>query len=341
MKKQLLLLMLLLIVNFPCLYSEDHTPYPFFKEGKEWLIRTSPGTSNYDPSWSSSAPFCYTITVCGDSVVDGITYKKLYYNRKILMGLFIEENGTPCVYTGNDVYCVQNQEYRPYVDWICYCSSRPCIPCPRHLPIYTDFSVTTGDTIYYMPTCEIEYQPCVVKSIDMRCNRKVFFLTSGDVIIEGIGSTQGLFPYEITDDIAWSRPWAPDPTGVSATLSDYGIKDDGDLRSNREEQLLRCTEDGVVIYEGGHLYDTPAGLSSESMGGDNDIDIICDEKGMLLLADRDLCGSVYRIHTLTGECVTTGSVDADHRIDHVWPNNELRVLTIETDKGIITKKVMR
>lgn len=314
MKKQIFILMLLLIVNFLYLYSEDHTPHPFFKEGKEWLMCLDFGE-----------PWCcephkivyYTVTVKGDSVIAGIGYKKLYYTEisesqsSVLMGLFLEKENGIYVSSKEQLFAPSSTCYLNWPQFILKGEEK--VHTPEYIQCY-DFSLNVGDTAFYLSIEDNFHQSSIVRSVEEQYGRKIINLER-ETWIEGIGSTQAFLPRWID----------------STRMADIG----------GFEKLLRCTEDGVVIYEGGHLYDTPAGLSSESIGGDNDIDIICDEKGILLLADRDLCGSVYRIHTLTGECITTGFVDTDSRIDYVLPNNELHVLTIETDERIITKKVMR
>jgi hypothetical protein len=164
------------------MYAQKYTYKPLALEGAHWWVGY---TDDNMPPWAPWDHYQYVIR--GDTVLDNITYKKVYYREltdenphlieyEILSRLLRDDT------LNKKVYAV----YLDYPQW--ECSENEDV-------LLYDYGLSVGDT---MNTCLIVSGPAIVQSIGYEFlyeeERKILYELSGR-FIEGIGSNYGVFEW--------------------------------------------------------------------------------------------------------------------------------------------------
>ena len=177
--KKLAIVFVLCLSHF---LSNAQEVFDYFENNPEWYVfEHSGGNPFYDPDWTSMDRAYY---INGDTILDGIFYHQLWSR-----GDGQSDSGS-IPYGENLRYFVRQDSTKIFV--------RSTFNSSEELAV--DYGYEVGDTIEET-TYNALYENSIVLSIDsIEINgnqHRVFQLSTGDEMIEGIGSLGGLFIHPI------------------------------------------------------------------------------------------------------------------------------------------------
>ncbi len=200
MKKQipflttLLTTLCLMLFTNGLMYAQKYTYKPLALEGAHWWVGLT--NTNFPPFEPTDF---YMYVVRGDTTLNDIEYKKVYYREltdqnphpieyEILAGLLRDDTLNQIVYAINFNYyhlweCPKNEEFILY-----------------------DFGLSIGDTVF---TCLTNWtSPGIIQSIEYEFiygeERKI--VNKGELGIEGIGTNYGVFEWGLGSK-AYEKGW--------------------------------------------------------------------------------------------------------------------------------------